>query len=159
MYLKYHEILFKMFSKLVGILIYYSIVNKLLIVICVFNKELLIFKQISEKDMGLLKERLKRASKNRVVPVATIQPTMKIVLPPVQHVTNVEEDIVDGEEYTSDCEENNAILNISQESYHEQNPQKNINNSPSSSANSSSYTSETIPTTIEHSLTPEMEFR
>lgn len=108
--------------------------------------------------MGLLKERLKRASKNRVVPVATIQPTMKIVLPPVQHVTNVEEDIVDGKEYTSDCEENNAILNISQESYHKQNPQRNINNSPSSSANSS-YTSETIPTTIEHSPTPEMEFR
>lgn len=108
--------------------------------------------------MGLLKERLKRASKNRVVPVATIQPTMKIVLPPVQHVTNVEGDIVDGEEYTSDCEENNVILNVSQESYHEQNPQRN-NNSPSSSANSSSYASETIPTAIEHSRTPEIEFR
>ncbi|XP_029345564.1 protein mini spindles isoform X2 [Acyrthosiphon pisum] len=111
---------------------------------------------ISEKDMGLLKERLKRASKNRVVPVATIQPTMKIVLPPVQHVTNV--GIVDGEEYTSDCEENNAILNVSQESNQEQNPQRNVNNSPSSSANSS-CTSETIPTTIEHSPSSEMEFR
>jgi len=146
-----------MFSKLVGILLYYSIVRRLLI-ICVLNNELLIFKQISEKDMGLLKERLKRASKNRVVPVATIQPTMKIVLPPVQHVTNVEEGIVDGEDNTSDCEENNAILNVSQESNHEQNP-RNVNNSPSSSANSSSCTSETIPTTIEHSPSSEMEFR
>lgn len=109
--------------------------------------------------MGLLKERLKRASKNRVVPVATIHPTMKIVLPPVQHVTDVEEGMVDGEEYNSDCEENNAVLNISQESNHEQNLQVNINNSPSSSANSSSRTSETIPTTIEHSPTSDMEFR
>jgi len=109
--------------------------------------------------MGLLKERLKRASKNRVVPVATIQPTMKIVLPPVQYVTNIEEGIVNGEEYTSDCEENNAILNVSQESNHEQNPQGNVNNSPSSSGNSSFCTSETIPTTVEHSPSSEMEFR
>jgi len=138
---------------------YYSIVSRLLFAICVINNEPLIFKQISEKDMGLLKERLKRASKNRIVPVATIQPTMKIVLPPVQHVTNVEEGIVDGEEYTSDSEENNAILNVSQESNHEQNLQGNVNNSLSSSANSSSCTSETIPTSIEHSPTLEMKFR
>jgi len=147
-----------MFSKLVGILMYYYIVSRLFVIICVLNNELLIFKQISEKDMGLLKERLKRASKNRVVPVATIQPTMKTVLPPFQHVTNVEEDIVDGEEYTSEYEENNAVLNVSHESYHEQNPQQNVKNSPSSSANTS-CTSETIPTTIEHSPSSEMEFR
>jgi len=67
-----------MFSKLIGILMYYSIVSRLFVVICVLNNELFIFKQISEKDMGLLKERLKRASKNRVVRVATIQPTQSI---------------------------------------------------------------------------------
>ncbi|KAL5234313.1 hypothetical protein ACI65C_001723 [Semiaphis heraclei] len=114
---------------------------------------------ISEKDMGLLKERLKRASKNRVVPVATIQPTMKIVSPPIKQVTDVEEDYVDGEEYTSDCEEKNAILNVSQGSNHEQNFQGNVINSPSGSTNSSLCTSETIPTTVEHTPSSEIEFR
>jgi len=109
--------------------------------------------------MGLLKERLKRASKNRVVPVATIQPTMKIVSPPVKQVTDIEEDIVDGEEYTSDCEEKNATLNISQGSNHELNSQENVNNSPFDSVNSSLCTSETVPTTVEHTPTSEIEFR
>jgi len=109
--------------------------------------------------MGLLKERLKRASKNRVVPVATIQPTMKIVSPPIKQVTDVEEDIVDDEEYTSDCEEKNAILNVSQGSNHEQNFQGNVNNSPFGSANSSLCTSETIPTTVEHTPSSDIEFR
>ena len=109
--------------------------------------------------MGLLKERLKRASKNRVVPIATIQPTMKIVIPSAQHVPDLEEGFVDGEECTSDFEENNAILNVSQETNQEQNPQGNVSNSLSSSANSSLCTSETIPSTIEHPHTSEMEFR
>lgn len=129
------------------------------VIICVLNNESLLFKQISEKDMGLLKERLKRASKNRVVPVATIQPTMKIVSPPIKQVTDVEEDYVDGEEYTSDCEEKNAILNVSQGSNHEQNFQGNVINSPSGSTNSSLCTSETIPTTVEHTPSSEIEFR
>ncbi|XP_026810117.1 LOW QUALITY PROTEIN: protein mini spindles-like [Rhopalosiphum maidis] len=102
---------------------------------------------ISEKDMGLLKERLKRASKNRVVPVATIQPTMKIVLPPIQHVSDIEHGVVDS---NSDSEENNAILSVSLESNHEQNPQGNENNSP---------ITETIPTAIEYLPTPEIESR
>jgi len=108
--------------------------------------------------MGLLKERLKRASKNRVVPVATIQPTMKIVVSPVQHESDIEERIVDNE-YTSDREENNTTTRVLQESNHERNPLGNENNSPSSSPNSSLCTSENIPTTIEHSPTSEMQFR
>jgi len=106
--------------------------------------------------MGLLRERLKRASKNRVIPVATIQPTMKVVIPPVQHVSDTENDIIDG---TSDYEENNAVLNISQESNHERNRQRNEKNSPTNSENSFSCTSEIIPSSIEYSPTSEIEFR
>ncbi|XP_050054425.1 protein mini spindles-like isoform X3 [Aphis gossypii] len=111
---------------------------------------------ISEKDMGLLRERLKRASKNRVVPVATIQPTMKVVIPPVQHVSDTENDNIDG---TSDYEENNAVLNNSQESNHERNRQRNDKNSPTNSENSFSCTSEILPSSVEYSPTSEIEFR
>lgn len=117
---------------------------------------LLLFWQISEKDMGLLRERLKRASKNRVVPVATIQPTMKVVIPPVQHVSDTENDNIDG---TSDYEENNAVLNNSQESNHERNRQRNDKNSPTNSENSFSCTSEILPSSVEYSPTSEIEFR
>lgn len=137
---------------------YSGVIRSLIIIICVLINKLLLFIQISEKDMGLLKERLKRASKNRVVPVATIHPTMKIVVPPIQHVPDIEEDIADGE-YTFDCEENNALHNVSQESNMEQNPQGNENNSPLSSENSSLCTSEAILSALEHSLASEMEFR
>lgn len=82
--------------------------------------------------MGLLRERLKRASKNRVVPVATVQPTIKVVVPPVQQVP-VAEEIVD-DEYNSD-EEHNTTFNISQESNHEPSPQRYSNDSPSRSSN------------------------
>lgn len=106
--------------------------------------------------MGLLKERLKRASKNRVVPVATIQPTMKIVIPPIQRVSDIENGVIDS---TSDSEENNAMINVSLESNHEQNPQGNENNSPNNSENTSLRISETISTAIEYLPTPEMESR
>lgn len=112
-------------------------------------------KQISEKDMGLLRERLKRASKNRVVPVATVQPTIKMVLPPVQQVPDPE-DIVN-DEYNSD-DENNATFNVSQESNHEQSPQRYSNDSPSRSS-TLSYRTGSIPTNIENSSTLRMGFR
>jgi len=98
--------------------------------------------------MGLLRERLKRASKNRAVPVATVQPTIKMVIPPVQQLPDTEE-IVDNE-YNSD-EEHNATFNISQESNHEQSPQRYSNDSPSRSSSTLSYRTGSIPTTIENS--------
>lgn len=112
---------------------------------------------ISEKDMGLLRERLKRASKNRAVPVATVQPTIKMVVPPVQQVPETE-DIVD-DEYNSDEEEHNTTFNISQESNHTSSPQRYSNDSPSRSASTLSYRTGSIPTTIEHSSALRMGFR
>lgn len=117
----------------------------------------LFFKQISEKDMGLLRERLKRASKNRVVPVATVQPTIKMVVPPVQQVAdllNLEDD-----DYNSGDEEHNATFNVSRESNQEPSPPRYSNDSPSRSANTLSYRTGNIPTTNEHSPTLRMGFR
>jgi len=102
--------------------------------------------------MGLLRERLKRASKNRAVPVATVQPTIKMVVPPVQQVPETE-DIVD-DEYNSDEEEHNTTFNISQESNHTSSPQRYSNDSPSRS-----YRTGSIPTTMEHSSALRMGLR
>lgn len=106
--------------------------------------------------MGLLRERLKRASKNRAVPVATVQPTIKMVVPPVQQVHETE-DVVD-DEYNSD-EEHNTTFNVSQESNHTSSPQRYSNDSPSRSASTLSYRTGSIPTTIEHSSALRMGFR
>lgn len=106
--------------------------------------------------MGLLRERLKRASKNRVVPVATVQPTIKMVLPPVQQVPDPE-DIVN-DVYNSD-DENNATFNVSQESNHEPSPQRYSNDSPSRSSSTLSYRTGSIPTTIENSSALRIGFR
>lgn len=108
--------------------------------------------------MGLLRERLKRASKNRVVPVATVQPTIKMVVPPVQQVVPVGEDIVE-DNYNSDDEEHNATFNISHESNHEQSPQRYSNDSPSRPASTLSYRTGSIPTSMEHSSALRMGLR
>lgn len=107
--------------------------------------------------MGLLRERLKRASKNRVVPVATVQPTIKMVAPPVQQISDPQNVI--GDEYNSDDEEQNATFNVSRESNHEQSPQRYSNESPSRSASTLSYRSGSISTTVENSSTLRMGFR
>lgn len=107
--------------------------------------------------MGLLRERLKRASKNRTVPVATVQPTIKMVVPPVQQIP-VSESIVN-DEYNSEEEEHNATFNVSHESDHESSPQRYSNDSPSRSASNLSYRTGSIPTTIEHSSALRMGFR
>lgn len=122
------------------------------------NNKFFLCKQISEKDMGLLRERLKRASKNRVVPVATVQPTIKMVVPPVQQVQPDPEDIVN-DEYNSDEEEHNATFNVSQESNHVPSPQRYSNDSPSRSSSTLSYRTGSIPTTIENSSALRMGFR
>jgi len=108
--------------------------------------------------MGLLRERLKRASKNRAVPVATVQPTIKMVVPPVQQVVPTSQNVVD-DEYYSDDEQQNATFNISQGSNHEQSPQRYSNDSPSRSTSTLSYRTGSIPTTVENSSTLRMGFR
>lgn len=105
--------------------------------------------------MGLLRERLKRASKNRVVPVATVQPTIKMVVPPVQQIPNSEDNV---NEY-SDEEEHNTTFNISQESNHESSPQRYSNDSPSRSASNILYRTGNISSTVENSPTSRMGFR
>lgn len=107
--------------------------------------------------MGLLRERLKRASKNRAVPVATVQPTIKMVIPPVQQIPATENIVND--EYNSDEEEHNATFNVSHESNHEASPQRYSNDSPSRSANTLSYRTGSIPTTADPSSTLRMGFR
>ncbi|XP_050528781.1 protein mini spindles-like isoform X2 [Daktulosphaira vitifoliae] len=99
---------------------------------------------ISEKDMGLLRERLKRASKNRVVPVATVQPTIKQVAPPIQQIPQTNENVDD--DYISADEERNTTFNVSLESNHNQNPLRYSNNSPLKSENSVSYRSGNVAT-------------
>lgn len=107
--------------------------------------------------MGLLRERLKRASKNRIVPVATVQPTIKMVIPPVKQIPD-SEDIVD-DEYNSD-DEHNATFNVSQDSNHESSPQRYSNDSPSrSTSNVLSYRTGSIPVTVENSSALRMGFR
>lgn len=107
--------------------------------------------------MGLLRERLKRASKNRVVPVATVQPTIKMVVPPVQQVPN-NDDIVD-DQYNSDEEEHNTTFNVSQESQQDPSPPRYSNDSPSRPASTLLYRSGNIPTTTELPSTLQMGFR
>lgn len=107
--------------------------------------------------MGLLRERLKRASKNRAVPVATVQPTIKMVVPPVQQIPSATEDIVD-DEYNSDEEEHNTTFNVSHESNHEASPQRYSNDSPSRSANTLLYRMGSTPA-IDQSSTLRMGFR
>lgn len=78
--------------------------------------------------MGLLNERLKRVSKDEVVPVATVQPTVQNAISSSQQVVS--------NDYDSDNEYN--ISDILEESNHEQSFQRNSNNnSPCTSANSS----------------------
>lgn len=100
--------------------------------------------------MGVLKERLKRASKNRVVPVASIQPNMKTIEPPVQEVSDAEDDVYD--EYISADEEHNDMSNVSKESSHEDSPQRSSNNSHSESENYKSDGTEITPSNNESLL-------
>lgn len=107
--------------------------------------------------MGLLRERLKRASKNRTVPVATVQPTIK-KSEPVQQIPSMPlTDNVD--EYNSDQEEHDVTFNVSHESNQELSPQRYSNDSPSRSASALSYRTGSIPTTYEHSSSLRMGFR
>lgn len=109
--------------------------------------------------MGLLRERLKRASKNRTVPVATVQPTIKMVVPPVHQRVPDQEEVVD-DDYNSGDEEHNATFNVSQESNHEQSPPRYSNDSPSRSANTTlAYRPGTISNSTEQSPTLRMGFR
>lgn len=94
--------------------------------------------------MGLLRERLKRASKNRVVPVATVQPTIKQVAPPVQQVPQTNE-IVD-DDYNSADEEQNSTFTLPCEPNQNQSPLRYSSNSPLRSGNSVSYRSGNIAT-------------
>lgn len=101
--------------------------------------------------MGLLNERLKRVSKDGVVPVATVQPTVQNAISSLQKV------VVN--DFDSDNEYN--ISDILEESNHEQSFQRNSNiNSPSTSANSSlSSKADNISTLIKHSSLIETEIR
>lgn len=105
--------------------------------------------------MGLLNERLKRVSKDGVVPVATVQPTVQNAISSSQQVVGTEVT----NDYDSDNEYN--ISDILQESNHEQSFQRNSNNnSPSTSANSSlSCKADNISTLIKHSSLIETEIR
>lgn len=105
--------------------------------------------------MDLLRERIKRASKNRVVPIATFQPTTKLVMPPIQQVHEVEEVVND--EYNFDSDENNIFLNVSQESNHEKSLQNYSNSSPPESENNMLNKTEDI--FIEHSSSLDVGFR
>lgn len=107
--------------------------------------------------MGLLRERLKRASKNRAVPVATVQPTIKMVVPPIQSIPATEDNVDD--EYNSDEEEHNTTFNVSHESNHETSPQRYSNESPSRSTNTLSYRTGSVPTTVDPPSTLQMRFR
>lgn len=102
-----------------------------------------------------MKERIKRASKNQVVPKSTLQPTTKSVMPPIQLVHKVEE--VVNEEYTFDSDENNVILNTSQESNHERSPLNCSNDSPPESEINTSNKTEDI--LLEHSSFPDAASR
>lgn len=99
--------------------------------------------------MGLLNERLKRVSKDGVVPVSTVQPTEQNAISSSQQVVS--------NDYDSDNEYN--ISDILQESNHEQSFQRNSNNnSPFTSANSSlSCKADNISTLITHSSLIEPE--
>lgn len=109
---------------------------------------------MSPKDMGLLTERLKRALKNRVVPVATIQPTMKTVEPPIQKAPDVVDDIDDDDddEYVSAEEGHHNISNVSRNSSHEDSRQRSSNGSHCESENYESDGTENIPSTDENLL-------
>lgn len=82
--------------------------------------------------MALLKERLKRASKNNTmpvvaVPIATVQPTIKM-LSPLQQIPNTDETIDDDFNIDNENNEYNATFNVSQGYNHEESsPQMNVN--------------------------------
>lgn len=105
--------------------------------------------------MGLLRERIKRASKTPR-PVAKVNPTIKVVqqVPPVQQVPDAED--IDNDEYNSD-EEHNATFNVSQESNHESSPQRYSNDSPSRPSSTLTYR-RSIPS-IEQSSTLRLGLR
>lgn len=105
--------------------------------------------------MGLLKERLKRASKNQSVPVATTKPTIKMSLPPVQQVLGTEE-IVDND--NSDNEQYNVTYHVLHESNHEQNLEIDSNNSSSGLTSISRQIDSTF-TTTQHPPSLENGFR
>lgn len=68
--------------------------------------------------MDLLKERLRRASMNEVVPVATVQPTIKMSISPIQKVLDTEDTV------NSDSENYNNMSNVLEESNYEQSLKK-----------------------------------
>lgn len=91
--------------------------------------------------MSLLRERLKRASKNRVVPdIATIQSTTITIIPSVHRA----EDIVHHDEYSSDCDDDN-LLNVVPESDYVQSTHNNCSNElPTEHENNTSCKTEDI---------------
>lgn len=101
--------------------------------------------------MDLLKERLKRAVKNRSVPVYNIQPTNKIALLTVEQEPDTEETMHND---NSDDEQYNATYHVSN---HEQSLVLNSNYSPS---RLSSISNQVESTTIaRHSSSFEIGFR
>lgn len=102
--------------------------------------------------MGLLKERIKRASKSLAMPIPpTLQPIKKTVVYPVQQVPQAE--------YIDNGNNNNATFNVSPESIKECDLQLCLNDSSSRFSNTPSYKNESISSTDEHSSTLEIESR
>lgn len=101
--------------------------------------------------MDLLKKRLKKASKNLVVPILpTTRPTKKMIVYPVQQVPQAE-DIVDNKHNS------NTTFNVPQVSNHEYGLQRKLNDSPSRSSNNLSCQTGSISYTIDHS--PKFEIK
>lgn len=102
-----------------------------------------------------MRERIKRASKNQVVPLCTVQPTAKLVMPPTKIVHKVE--VIVNEEYNYDTDENNVLLNMPCELKLEQSPNNCSNDSPPESETKILNKTEDI--LLEHSSFPDMESR
>lgn len=102
-----------------------------------------------------MRERIKRASKNQVVPICTVQPTAKLAIPPTKIVHKVE--VMVNEEYNFDTDENNVLLNMPHEPDLEQSPLNCSNNSlPESETHVLNKTEDIL---LEHSSFPDMESR
>lgn len=92
--------------------------------------------------MGLLRERLRKAVKNPVMPVATVQPTITKAVIPIQLISDADD--VD-DQFNSDGAQSSVV---SYKSVHEPNPQS---YSIGLSSSTDAYTTGSIPGSTEHS--------
>lgn len=101
--------------------------------------------------MALLKERLKRASKNNTLPVATVQPTVKMVESPDEQIPDINNTVSDY--YNTDNEDNeyNATFDVSQGHNFESRTQR-YSNDLSGFENYPSYRTENVLTSVESTL-------